>query len=168
MTSRAARVTDALLPTPRVHPANTSVGAARAFFTDDHVHAMLLVAEGALVAVVERGDLIGVPAGVPAMSVGRLSGRMVGPGLSLEETRRAMAARAQRRLAVVDHHGMLLGLLCLKHHGQGFCTATDVAARDGERRATEWSGRPSRPNGPGPADGVEHAAEHGRPGRPLW
>lgn len=137
MTSRAEGVTDALLRTPRVHPPNTSVGAARAFFTDDHVHAMLLVADGVLVAVVERGDLVGVPAGAPARAVGRLRGRVVRPDLSLEKTRRAMTARAQRRVAVVDHDGVLLGLLCLKHHGRGFCAATDVAARESERRAAD-------------------------------
>ena len=38
------------------------------------------------------------------------------------------------RLAVVDPHGVLLGLLCLKRSRRGFCSAEDVAARERERR----------------------------------
>lgn len=44
-----------------------------------------------------------------------------------------MTARS-RRLAVIDDHGMLLGLLCLKRTGLGFCSDTDVQARADERR----------------------------------
>lgn len=128
-------VADAHLRTPRVHQADTSVGAARAFFTDGHVHALLLVSDGVLVAVVERDDLVGVPDGARARSVGSLAGRVTAPGDDLETTRLAMAAREQRRLAVVDSEGLLLGLLCLKRHGGGFCSAADVAAREADRRA---------------------------------
>ncbi|HEY2220411.1 CBS domain-containing protein [Actinomycetospora sp.] len=130
-----ATVADAHLRTPRVHPPDTSVGAARAFFTDGHVHALLLVSDGVLVAVVERDDLVGAPDGARARSVGALAGRVAGPGDELEATRQAMAARQQRRLAVVDPDGRLLGLLCLKRHGGGFCSAADVAAREADRRA---------------------------------
>jgi CBS domain len=128
-------VADAHLRTPRVHRPDTSVGAARAFFIDGHVHALLLVDQGVLVAVVERDDLVGVPDGARARSVGRLAGRVAGPGDDLETTRVAMAARRQRRLAVVDPEGLLVGLLCLKRHGRGFCSAADVAAREADRRA---------------------------------
>ncbi|MCD2195182.1 CBS domain-containing protein [Actinomycetospora endophytica] len=128
-------VADAHLRTPRLHGPGLSVGAARTVFLDDHVHALLLVDDGVLVAVVERGDLVGVPAGARARSVGRLAGRVAGPDDDLEATREAMASRRQRRLAVVDAGGRLLGLLCLKRHGRGFCSAADVAARDAERRA---------------------------------
>ena len=34
-----------------------------------------------------------------------------------------------RRLAVVDEHGDLLGLLCLKQRRAGFCSDDDVRAR---------------------------------------
>ena len=126
-------VAHAHLRTPKVHGPDVSVGAARAFFTDGHVHALLLVEDGVLVAVVERDDLDGVPDGERARTVGTLAGRVAGPADDLEATRRAMAVREQRRLAVVDERGALLGLLCLKRHGRGFCSATDVAAREADR-----------------------------------
>ncbi|GLZ52989.1 hypothetical protein [Actinomycetospora sp. NBRC 106378] len=129
-------VADAHLRTPKVHGPDVSVGAARVFFLDGHVHALLLVDRGVLVAVVERADLEGSPDSVRARTVGTLAGRVAAPGDDLEETRQAMAARAQRRLAVVDADGLLLGLLCLKRHGRGFCSAADVAARDADRAAS--------------------------------
>jgi hypothetical protein len=45
-----------------------------------------------------------------------------------------MIAGGQRRRAVVDDEGRLLGLLCLKASGRGFCADADVAARARERR----------------------------------
>jgi hypothetical protein len=128
-------VADAHLRTPKVHGPDVSVGAARAFFLDGHVHALLLVDRDVLVAVVERADLEGVPDAARARSVGAVTGRVAAPGDDLETTRQAMAARGQRRLAVVDAAGVLLGLLCLKRHGRGFCSAADVAARDADRAA---------------------------------
>ena len=50
-------IADAHLRTPKVHGPDVSVGAARVFFTDSHVHALLLVERGVLVSVVERDDL---------------------------------------------------------------------------------------------------------------
>jgi CBS domain-containing protein len=130
-------VADAHLRTPKVHGPDVSVGAARVFFLDGHVHALLLVDRGVLVAVVERADLEGSPDSARARTVGTLAGRVASPGDDLEETRQAMAARVQRRLAVVDADGLLLGLLCLKRHGRGFCSAADVAARDADRAASQ-------------------------------
>jgi len=46
-----------------------------------------------------------------------------------------MQAAGQRRAAVVDGDGLLLGLLCLKHHGGGFCTDAGVASRRAARRS---------------------------------
>jgi hypothetical protein len=37
-------------------------------------------------------------------------------------------------LAVTDYNGMLLGLLCLKSSDLGFCTDSDVQARETEQR----------------------------------
>ncbi len=136
--TRPPTIADAHLRTPKVHGPDVSVGAARVFFTDGHVHALLLVdADGVLVAVVERDDLVGVPDGARARTVGTLTDRVAGPWADLEATRLAMAAREQRRLAVVDERGVLLGLLCLKRHGRGFCSAADVAAREADRRSTQ-------------------------------
>lgn len=128
-----ATVADAYLKSPKIHQPDMSAGAARAFFTDDHVHALLLVRDGVLVAVVERDDLAGVPDSARARAVGSLAGRVIGPDEDLEATRLVMAAQHRRRLAVVDQRGLLLGLLCLKRHGRGFCSSEDVAAREAER-----------------------------------
>lgn len=134
-----ATVADALLTSPKTHRPDISVGAARTFFTDDHVHALLLVREGVLAAVVERDDLAGVSDNTRARAVGRLAGRVIGPQADLEATRLAMAAQHRRRLAVVDQRGLLLGLLCLKRHGRGFCSSEDVAAREAERASNRAS-----------------------------
>ncbi|MEJ2865875.1 hypothetical protein [Actinomycetospora flava] len=99
------------------------------------MHALLLVRGDVLVAVVERDDLAGVAGTARARSAGGLAGRVVGPDEDLETTRLTMAAQHRRRLAVVDHCGVLLGLLCLKKHGRGFCSSDDVAAREAERSA---------------------------------
>ncbi|MDP3966681.1 MAG: hypothetical protein Q8Q02_00245 [Nocardioides sp.] len=40
-----------------------------------------------------------------------------------------MRARQQRRLAVVDDDGLLVGLVCLKARGTGFCSNADVTTR---------------------------------------
>jgi len=124
-----------MLPCPKVCPPDTSVAQARALFADDHVHALLVVDGDALLAVVERADLADVPADTPARSCGRLGERVVGPHEDLPVTSRAMIADGRRRLAVVDSGGTLLGLLCLKRSGRGFCSQADVEAREHERSA---------------------------------
>ena len=69
------------------------------------------------------------PGNALALTVGRLRGRVTRPDADLAATWKAMTAQARRRLAVVDDRGDLLGLLCLKRSGLGFCADTDVRAR---------------------------------------
>jgi CBS domain-containing protein len=126
-------VADAMLARPKVSPADTTVARALALLADDHVHAVLVVDAGRLLAVVERPDLVDAPPAAPAREYGRLAGRVVGPHEDLPATWRAMAAEPRRRLAVVDPAGALLGLLCLKRTGRGFCAQADVDARARER-----------------------------------
>jgi CBS domain-containing protein len=126
-------VADAALRTPKVLPAGATVGEARVVLTDEHVHAVLLLDDGFLLTVVERGDIEGVPDPTPALGLGQLDGRTVAPDADLATTWAGMTAAGTRRLAVVDARGALLGLLCLKRHGRGFCSAADVAARERER-----------------------------------
>ena len=128
-------VEDVMLHTPRTCGPETTVAQARAVFADDHIHAVLVVDGPTLVSVVERADLEGADPEAPVSTVGALDDRVIGPGGDAEDVRLAMAARRQRRLAVVDHDGTLLGLLCLKRSGRGFCSAEDVAAREAERAA---------------------------------
>lgn len=118
-----------MIRAPHRHGPGTTVADLRGFFADEHVHCALIVDGGRLVAVVERADLTGAPATATAADRGRLGDRVVVPDTGLEATRVAMLARGQRRLAVVDGRGRLLGLLCLKRTGLGFCTDADVRAR---------------------------------------
>lgn len=138
-----------MLPCPKVCPVDTSVAQARALLADDHVHALLIVDAGVLRAVVERPDLAGAPPGDPARAYGRLPGRVVGAQDDLAATWRAMVADGRRRLAVVDPDGRLLGLLCLKRSGRGFCSEDDVEARAQELAELREAGiAPARVSGP--------------------
>jgi CBS-domain-containing membrane protein len=122
-------VGDAMLRRPRTTGMATTVGHARDFFRNDHVHALLVVAGRRLVAVVERADLTDAHDSAPAWSVGTLTGRTVTQEVGTEETKAAMRAAGRRRFAVVAPDGTLLGLLCLKRSGSGFCSDDDVRAR---------------------------------------
>lgn len=122
-------VAAAMLHTPKTCGPATTVGQARAAFADDHVHALLVVDDGRLLAVVERADLPGRPAAAPVWHVGGLTGRTVGPDADLFAVRNRLRASGRRRLAVVDGQGRLLGLLCLKRSGVGFCSDAGVRAR---------------------------------------
>jgi CBS domain-containing protein len=134
-------VGDVALRRPKVLAATTTVGEAREAFADDHVHALLVGASNLLHAVVDRVDLPGVADATPAATLGRLAGRTVAPGADLAATWADMMARGRRRLAVVDADGGLVGLLCLKRSGRGFCSETDVAARARDRTAQGSQGR---------------------------
>ncbi|MBO4238696.1 MULTISPECIES: CBS domain-containing protein [Pseudonocardia] len=125
----------AMIGHPRTCGRTTTVHQAREVFRDDHVHALLVVDRGVLLAVVERGDLAGRPAAAPVRWLGTLAGRTVDPTAPATATRDRMRAGGRRRLAVVDGHGRLLGLLCLKRSGAGFCTDEGVRARAAERAA---------------------------------
>lgn len=139
MTGPAGRtVVDAMLRAPKVCGPATTIAEARDVLRNDHVHAVLITDAATLLAVVERPDLdahpLDLPAHAPALLIGRLTGRVIGPDADLEATRRAMTRTRRRRLAVVGGRGEILGLLCLKRTGLGFCSAADVRARAAERR----------------------------------
>jgi len=127
--STPAVTADAMIRFPKVCPPATTIARARALFADDHVHALLVVDDGMLLAVVERSDLAGADDGGRAVEAGRLAGRVVGPAADLAAVRLRMARARTRRLAVVGDGNRLLGLLCLKRSGRGFCSETDVRSR---------------------------------------
>jgi CBS domain-containing protein len=122
---------DAMLTTPARHPLTATVREIRDFFRDSHVHAALIVsADGYLMAVVERDDIVeGRAPDTAAALLGRLAGRTVPAGASLPEIKLAMNATGRRRAAVTSDDGRLLGLLCLKASRAGFCSEQDVRAR---------------------------------------
>lgn len=129
-------VAEAMLRFPKLCDANTTAGELRELFDDDHVHAALIVDVGRLLAVVDRADLVGAPDAQPARELGRLEGRTVSPDAELEPIRQAMVSANIRRFAVIDQDAKLLGMLCLKRTGDGFCSDAGVAARAAERLAS--------------------------------
>lgn len=124
------RVSDAALRAAKLHDASVTIGEIRAFLADDHVHmAVLLGTDGRLLTTVERSDFTFASAPEPALRYGKLEGRTVGPNEPLDRVWETMLAESRRRLAIVDADGRLVGLLCLKRHGQGFCSDSDVHQR---------------------------------------
>jgi CBS domain-containing protein len=109
----------------------TSVAQARAALADDHVHMLLIIdGDGRLLGTLVRDDL---PDAVDdsALALGHavLRDRTIAPDVPAEAARQILLRRGERRLAVVDGSGRLLGLLCLKRRLTGFCSDTDVRAR---------------------------------------
>jgi CBS domain-containing protein len=133
-TAATARAADVMVRAPKVHGPSLTAGELRRAFADDHVHMVLVVAEGRLLGTLVRGDVPeSVAPAAPALDHAVLAGRTVGPGAAADELRAAMVAGGIRRLAVVDGQGRLHGLLCLKRHLEGFCSDADVASRAADR-----------------------------------
>jgi CBS domain-containing protein len=147
------RVADVTVTCPTLHSGDATVGELRAFFLDDHVHMALLVDGRRLVGAVERADLgRDLPDDLPARFAGSLQGRVVSPDTPARSALAVMRAAGRRRLAAVDREGNLLGLLCLKALGNGFCSDEGVADRRRERncvlQSEEWTARQPIPSSP--------------------
>lgn len=135
-----AHVAEVMLRSPIVLEGAATVADVRTVLASSHVHMVLLTPTGRLgeplLGTLVRDDLVAAgPAGGPALPHARLAGRTVGADLLADDVRRSMQASGQRRAAVLDADGLLVGLLCLKHHGGGFCTDAGVASRRAARRA---------------------------------
>jgi hypothetical protein len=129
---------------PTTHRATATVGELRAFFADDHVHIAMLVDNGVLIATVERSDLDSATDDrAPALPLARLSGRTIFPYAAVEAARMNMLRSGRRRLAVTTREGALLGLLCLKSDGSGFCSDEDVSARRSDLRSVPEGSKPT-------------------------
>lgn len=131
----SASVGDVVHTFPKTRNSATTVRQAREFFRNDKVHALLVVDDGVLVTVVERTDLIGRGDRELVALAGHLGDRVVAPSNDLCETWAAMVAAGRRRVAVVADGGRLVGLLCLKRSGRGFCSDAGIRARAEERVA---------------------------------
>ncbi|GAA4557842.1 CBS domain-containing protein [Pseudonocardia xishanensis] len=127
-------VADAMVRFPKTCTPTTTVRQAREVFEDGHVHALLVVERGLLLAVVECGDLVDRAADEHLRRLGTLRGRTIGTAADADAVRVAMHTAGRRRLAVVDGDGRLLGLLCLKRSGAGFCSDAGIRARAADRR----------------------------------
>lgn len=130
------RVREAMISDPKTMAHDATLGAAQAALADSHVHLLLLVRDGVLLGTIDRDDLTGVdaPATTPALERATLHGRTTGPDADAGQLRHDLHDARARRLAVVDDDGRLLGLLCLKRTGSGFCSDADVAARAADHR----------------------------------
>lgn len=126
-------VAELAITDPKTLSATATVAAAREVLRDSHVHLVLLVSDGVLHGTVDRTDLLaGAPPGAAALELAQLDGRTVPAGAPVLGVHREMVASGRRRLAVVDPERRLLGLLCLRSDGRGFCTDDGVAARAAE------------------------------------
>jgi CBS-domain-containing membrane protein len=127
-------VSDVMLRHPKVLDAQATVDEARAALTDDHVHMVLLTEGSTLVGTLVRADL---PHPIqrsdqgsgPALPWSTLRDRTVPSATSADTVNKLLIERGLRRLAVIDHDGTLLGLMCLKRSRTGFCSDEDVASR---------------------------------------
>jgi hypothetical protein len=133
------RVAEVMLSTPIVLEGSATVDDVRTVFASTHVHMVLLTPHGRggepLRGTRVRDDLPEPASGrSPVLPHARVAGRTVAADLLADDVRRSMQADGQRRAAVVDVDGVLLGLLCLKHHGRGFCTDAGVASRRAARQ----------------------------------
>lgn len=127
---------DVMVRQPKTLPIDISVGQARACFTDDHVHLLLLTESRRLIGTLTRTDLSEHLDGEDlALPHSHMSDRTVPTHMPAEQARALLVASGQRRLAVIDDNGNLIGLLCLKRRLTGFCNDADVAARAAERAA---------------------------------
>ena len=118
---------------PVVLTADRTVADVHDLFLRDHQRLALVVDEtGRLLTTITRTDLAGLEPDLPARRAGTLAGRTVGPDTTLADASARLGGEAVRRAAVVDADGRLLGLLCLKRSGAGYCTDEGVAARRAE------------------------------------
>jgi len=126
-------VVDVVVRLPKtLSPYTTVAEARRALDEDDHIHMLLITRAGRLLGTLVRDDLPASADGASiALDYAVIRGRTIAPGTSAEQARLQLSSRGERRRAVVDHEGRLLGLLCLKRSHTGFCSDDDVQSRAG-------------------------------------
>src|SRR5438105_2546300 len=115
-------VGSSMVTIPKTLNRGSSVGEVRSFFLDDHVHMALIVAANRrLLTTIERADIADeVPDEAAAIDFGRLEGRTAPAWWSIGQATAKLSSQRLRRLAVVDGHGKLVGLVCLKRSGTGY------------------------------------------------
>lgn len=65
----------------------------------------------------------------PIARLGTLTGRAAGPADALVAATAMLLRQGRRPLAVIDDDGQLLGLLCLKKDGTGYCSDESIRER---------------------------------------
>lgn len=130
-------VGEVMITAPKTLPLDATLADVREAFGDSRVHMVLLARNGLLCGSLLRTDVPDDPAATArAMDLATLTGRTIGPDELIEPIHRRLVESGQRRLAVVDSAGRLLGLLCLKRDQTGFCSDEGVAARALDRDRT--------------------------------
>jgi Mg/Co/Ni transporter MgtE len=131
-------VSSAMVTIPKTHSRETALEEIRDLFEDDHVRMALIVdAEGRLLTTIERSDLGAAAEKTPVSELGTLVGRTARPSHSLATSAAVLKRARRRRLAVVDNSGRLVGLLCLKQDGNGFCSDEGIRRRTDEAARSE-------------------------------
>jgi hypothetical protein len=127
---------DAMVTIPKTLGEQSDVGTVRRELDDDHVHMVLVVDDQQrLLTTITRSDLpLSVPNSMRAIEVGQLVGRTTRPTTPIIDITAWLDRTGERRLAVTDDRGRLLGLLCLKRNRTGYCSDEGVAARACESR----------------------------------
>jgi len=117
---------------PDVLPASATVEDVRDYFSrSEKVHLALVLDDGnRLLTTVLRTEVSSaLRPDQPAVLLGRIRGRTIPRSLPADALEPAMDASGERRLAVVDTNGRLLGLVCRKASGARFCTDGGIEAR---------------------------------------
>lgn len=129
------RVADVMVTHLTTHGSDATSTSVASFFRDEQVRMALIVTEdGRLITAIERSDLPpSTGAVVPAVTMGTLVGRTVGPTDSLRTARAILRRRGGSRLAVVGEGGALVGLLCLDEVGRGSSSDRNRRRRQEER-----------------------------------
>ncbi|MGB6452918.1 MAG: hypothetical protein WBH47_00375 [Streptosporangiaceae bacterium] len=97
--------------------------------------ALIITTDRRLVTTIERPDLAAaLPGATPAAELGTLDGRTARPTDRLDTTTAVLLQQRRRRKAVVDDAGRLLGLLCLKKDGTGYCSDEGIRDRANQVR----------------------------------
>ena len=125
-----ATAADVAVHHPTVHPPEATVGDVRRFLAGGHVHLALVVdADGRLLSTLVRSDLEGRDDTLAAVHVGTLEGRTVPAELPVDLLPDRMLAVGARRLAVVAAAGLLVGLVCRKRSGEGYCSDEGIRSK---------------------------------------
>lgn len=123
-------VRDVMISDPKTLPTDATLADAQAALSDEHVHMVLLTDGHTLRGTLIRTDLPETPSAEdPAVAYAVLPGRTVAPDAPVDRAHELMMRSGIRRLAVVDSERTLLGLVCIKRSGSGFCSDADVASR---------------------------------------
>jgi predicted transcriptional regulator len=128
-------VRNVMVTMPKTLGPLATVDQIRLVFEDDHVHMALIVdKDRRLLTTIDRADIPPAVDGATQASIrGTLVGRTIDPDRLLSSATADLQASGRRRLAVTDEQNHLLGLLCLKRSGSGYCSDEGVRTRAEER-----------------------------------